>query len=63
MTETQIEDLTVNGESLSGQPLCVRLWGEEYAAILAYILEENDLPAGAEALETGALADIRVTAP
>jgi hypothetical protein len=39
------------------------LWGEEYAAILAYILEENDFPAGAEALDRGALADIRVIAP
>jgi mono/diheme cytochrome c family protein len=39
------------------------LWGEEYAAILAYILEENDFPAGAEALDSGALADIRVIAP
>jgi len=39
------------------------LWGEEYAAILAYILEENDFPAGAEALDNNALADIRVTAP
>ena len=39
------------------------LWGEEYAAILAYILEENDFPAGAEALDNNALADIRVTVP
>ena len=39
------------------------LWAEEYAAILAYILEENDFPAGAEALDSGALADIRVIAP
>lgn len=39
------------------------LWGDEYAAILAYILEENDFPAGADALDSGALADIRVIAP
>ena len=39
------------------------LWGEEYAAILAYILDENDFPTGTEALDAGALTDIRVTAP